>query len=392
MEVVGASSDVVIIGGGIIGAACAFYCGAAGLGVTVVESGAVGGGTTAACEGNILVSDKSPGPEMDLALLSARLWAEVADELGADQLEYERKGGVVVAMTDSAAAGLRAFTARQRTVGLEAVDLTAPELPGLEPHLTPDAVGGALYPQDAQVQPMLATARLLQHVRRRGGRVLSGTRVVGFVRARDGRLTAVRTDSPEHPVLDAGAVINAAGTWSGQIAALVGLSLPVLPRRGVILVTEPLPRAVHHKVYTAEYIANVASSGAGLETSVVVEGTRSGTVLIGASRERVGFDRSESWPVVRTLAAQAVTVFPFLAEVRLLRTYVGFRPYCPDHLPLIGPDPRVPGLIHATGHEGAGIGLATGTGAVLAQTIIGATPDIDLDPFRADRFHQTRTA
>ena len=100
-----------------------------------------------------------------------------------------------------------------------------------------------------------------------------------------------------------------------------------------------------------------------LQTSVVVEGTAAGTVLIGASRERVGFDRTVSLPVIRTLAAQAIGVFPFLADVGLMRSYLGFRPYCPDHLPVIGADPRVPGLIHAAGHEGAGIGLAPATGA-----------------------------
>ena len=90
----------------------------------------------------------------------------------------------------------------------------------------------------------------------------------------------------------------------------------------------------------------------------MVEGTRSGTVLIGASRERVGFDRTISIPVVRQLAAQAIALFPVLAGINLMRVYAGFRPYCPDHLPVIGEDPRLPGLLHACGHEGAGIGLA----------------------------------
>jgi D-hydroxyproline dehydrogenase subunit beta len=143
---------------------------------------------------------------------------------------------------------------------------------------------------------------------------------------------------------------------------------------------------VRHKVYSADYVANVASDDAGLETSVVVEGTRAGTVLIGASRERVGFDRRMSLTVLRRLAAAAVELFPFLAEVNVLRSYLGFRPYCPDHLPVIGQDPRVPGLVHACGHEGAGIGLSAATGHLIAQTLTGATPDLDLAAFRPDRF------
>jgi glycine/D-amino acid oxidase-like deaminating enzyme len=180
--------------------------------------------------------------------------------------------------------------------------------------------------------------------------------------------------------------INAAGTWGGEVAALAGVDLPILPRRGVILVTQPLPPLIRHKVYAAEYVADVASDDAGLESSAVVEGTRAGTVLIGASRERVGFRREMPLPVVRRLAAQAVRLFPVLADVSLLRSYAGFRPYCPDHLPVIGADPRAPGLLHACGHEGAGVGLATGTGHLLAQLIAGDEPDVDLAPFRPERF------
>lgn len=375
--------DVVIIGAGVVGAACAYYCTAAGLRVAVVERGAVGGGSTSAGEGNILVSDKEPGPELELALLSARLWRELGAEL---DIEYEAKGGVVVAGSLETAEGLRRLTEGQRAAGVEAVDIGADELFELEPNVTREAVGGAHYPQDAQVQPMLAAAQLLRRARESGADVRTGTEVTGFVRDPRGAVTGVRTTGG---TLHARWVVNAAGTWAGQLADLAGVRVPVLPRRGFVLVTEPLPRVVRHKVYTAEYVANVASSDAGLETSVVVEGTRAGTVLIGASRERVGFDRRFSLPVLRRLAAQAIGVFPFLADVSLLRGYVGFRPYCPDHLPVIGPDPRAPGLLHACGHEGAGIGLAAATGRLLSQHLTGEPPALDLTAFRPHRFEET---
>ena len=380
--------DVLVIGAGIVGAACAYYCTAAGLRVVVVERGAVGGGTTSACEGNILVSDKEPGPELDLALLSSRLWQEIAEDLGRTAIEYEAKGGVVVAGSRETAEGLRHLTAGQRTTGVDAVDIGPDELFELEPNITREAAGAAFYAQDAQVQPTLAAARLLRRARLRGATVQVGTGVTGFVRDKRGAVTGVRTDSADVPVLHARWVINAAGTWAGQLSELAGAPVPVLPRKGFILVTEPLPRVVRHKVYTAEYVANVASGDAGLETSVVVEGTRAGTVLIGASRERGGFDRTMSLPVLRRLAAQAIALFPFLADISLLRGYLGFRPYCPDHLPVIGPDPRAPGLLHACGHEGAGIGLAGATGHLLAQHLSGEKPDLDLTPFRPDRFEE----
>jgi glycine/D-amino acid oxidase-like deaminating enzyme len=170
------------------------------------------------------------------------------------------------------------------------------------------------------------------------------------------------------------------------VAELAGAHLPVLPRRGFVLVTEPLPRIIRRKVYAADYVADVASDSADLQTSAVVEGTAAGPVLIGASRERVGFDRTLSINVLQRLAAQAAELFPVLRGVQVLRAYRGFRPYMPDHLPVIGPDPRVPGLFHACGHEGAGIGLAPATALLIAQSLTGAAPELNLSPFRPDRF------
>ncbi|MFE9443926.1 NAD(P)/FAD-dependent oxidoreductase [Streptomyces sp. NPDC006602] len=371
--------DVVVVGAGMVGAACALYAARAGLDVTVVDRGPVAGGTTGGGEGNLLVSDKEPGPELDLALLSGRLWAELADQFG-QFVEYEAKGGVVVASSPDSLAALERLAAQQRAVGVVAEPVEGDALYDLEPHLAPGLPGAVHYPQDCQVMPALAAAHL---VRASGARLLTGRTVTEVLRTPDGAVRGVRTGRGD---IHAPAVVNAAGTWGSELAALAGTALPVLPRRGFVLVTEPLPRMVHHKVYAADYVADVASDSAALQTSPVVEGTAAGPILIGASRERVGFDRTFSLPPVRALAAGATLLFPFLSDVRALRAYLGFRPYMPDHLPAIGPDPRAPGLYHACGHEGAGIGLATGTGQLIAQALTAKTPELDLTPFRPDRF------
>ncbi|WP_405650017.1 NAD(P)/FAD-dependent oxidoreductase [Streptomyces sp. NBC_00019] len=371
--------DVVVVGAGMVGAACALYAARAGLDVITVDRGPVAGGTTGAGEGNLLVSDKEPGPELDLALLSGRLWADLAEELG-EAVEYEAKGGVVVASTPDGLVALERFADTQRAAGVAAETVVGDRLYDLEPHLAPGLPGGVLYPQDCQVMPALAAAHL---VRASGARLFTGRTVTDVLLTPDGAVCGVRTDRGD---IHAPAVVNAAGTWGAELAALAGTHLPVLPRRGFVLVTEPLPRMVRHKVYAADYVADVASDSAALQTSPVVEGTAAGPVLIGASRERVGFDRSFSLPVLRALAAGATRLFPFLTDVRAMRAYLGFRPYMPDHLPAIGPDPRVPGLHHACGHEGAGIGLATGTGQLIAQALTAKTPELDLTPFRPDRF------
>lgn len=380
--------DVVVVGAGIVGAACAYYAAREGLSVTVLERGTVAGGTTSRGEGNILVSDKERGPELDLALASRARWLELADEFGPDRFELERKGGLVLATSGTGSAALARFAEGQQAAGVEAIAVAADQLHDHEPHLAPDLPGGVFYPQDMQVQPVLAASALLAAARALGATVVREEELVSAHLSPAGRVTAVRTRTAVYPT---NAVVNAAGTWGAQVGERLGAPVPVLPRRGFILVTEPLPRVVRHKVYSADYVDNVASDDAGLETSTVVEGTQGGTVLIGASRERVGFDDTMSVEVVRRLAAKALRIFPFLADVRLMRTYRGFRPYCPDHLPVIGPDPRAPGVWHACGHEGAGIGLAPGTGRLIAQLLVNREPDVDPAPFAPTRFEQVRT-
>ncbi|WP_438484449.1 NAD(P)/FAD-dependent oxidoreductase [Streptomyces sp. S186] len=375
------SADVVVIGAGVVGAACAYYAARSGLRVAVLDRGPVAGGTTGAGEGNLLVSDKEPGPELELARVSAALWRTLSEELPPD-IEYEPKGGLVVASDEAGMAALRDFASGQRGAGVTAEEVPADRLPDLEPHLAAGLAGGFHYPQDAQVMPALAAAHLL----RAGGeqvRLRLGAEVTGLLTGASGEIRGVRTTAGE---LHAPYVVNAAGTWGGEIARLARVALPVRPRRGFVLVTEPLPRVVRRKVYAADYVADVASGSAALQTSAVVEGTPAGPVLIGASRERVGYDRTLSPEALRRLAVQATALFPVLAGVRAMRTYVGFRPYLPDHLPAIGPDPRVPGLLHACGHEGAGIGLAPATGLAVARSLTGGEPPLDLTPFRPERF------
>jgi glycine/D-amino acid oxidase-like deaminating enzyme len=382
---------VVVIGAGVVGTACAYFLARDGHDVTLVDRGAVAGGTTSRGEGNILVSDKEPGPELDLALWSGELWRGIGRDLGDDALERESKGGVVVATSEAGLAALTEFAGRQAAAGVRCEEVPAGTLHDYEPHLAPGLPGGMYYPDDQQVQPALAAAQMMRAARALGATVLLNHDVVGMRAAPSGAVSAVECRSPTGTgtamrVLPADVVVNAAGTWGGEVAALLGAPIPVLPRRGFILVTEPLPRIIRHKVYTADYVDNVASGDEGLETSVVVEGTRGGTVLIGASRERVGFDARIRFDVVRTMARAAVSLFPVLAGVNLMRVYRGFRPYCPDHLPIIGPDPRRPGVWHACGHEGAGIGLAPATGALIADLLGGRTLAVPAAPFSATRF------
>ncbi|TCO62621.1 NAD(P)/FAD-dependent oxidoreductase [Actinocrispum wychmicini] len=370
--------DVVVVGAGVIGAACAEALTAAGVEVLVLDRAGPASGTTAAGEGNLLISDKAPGPELVLAQASLARWPRLLDELRSElghvaEVEWQPKGGLVVATAHGDE--LLEFAARQRAVGVRAEVVMDPY--EYEPDLTRDLDAAVFYPEDAQLQPVLAATTLLAAVRRRGGEVRAGVTALGL------RPGGVVTSAG---FIACGAVVNACGPWAGEFSAAVGAPINVQPRRGVILVTaRPMGIQVRHKVYDADYVGAVGSSAAELQTSTVVESTMAGSVLVGSSRERVGFDDTIRVEVLRVLARKAVRLFPGLADVPVMRAYGGFRPYAPDHLPVIGPDPRVPGLWHVTGHEGAGIVLAAGTGQLLADLYLERAPAVDPEPFRVDR-------
>jgi len=371
--------DAIVIGAGIVGASCALSLTNAGLRVIVIDRGSVASGTTGAGEGNILVSDKDPGPELTLALKSRDLWFEMQEDVG-DSFELEAKGGVVVARRDDAP--LMKLAREQAEHGVTIQELDPSALHSLEPYLSDEISSGVLYPQDAQCQPMLAAAHVIRAVVSRGGSMVSNATVTRVLTL-DSRVVGVETTQG---TFKAPLVINATGTWAGEIAEMAGSHLPIAPRKGFILVTEPAPQYIFHKVYDSDYVANVASSDADLQTSTVVEGTRSGTILIGASRERIGFDGSMNYEIVRTLAEQATSLFPILRKVQLLRVYRGFRPYAPDHLPVVGEDSRIRGLWHSAGHEGAGIGLAPGSAHLITDAILGRESFMDATPFSPARF------
>jgi glycine/D-amino acid oxidase-like deaminating enzyme len=382
------SVGVIVVGAGIVGAACARALAEAGADVTVLDRGTVAGGTSSACEGNLLVSDKGPGDELLLAQYASTLWletvAQMSDQLGdtVPSVEYETKGGLVVATTSAGASALAAFAQSQRAAGVDARALDSVQAHELEPDLC-DAIEAAyFYPQDAQVQPTIATLALMASARAYGARVLENTPLLGGVTDSAGALVGVQTPRGK---VRADHVLIAAGPWSGAVAELLGVVLPVRPRRGELLVTTRMRHRVFHKVYDADYVGAVESNDGGLQTSSVVESTASGTVLIGSSRQQQGFDAPFRVDVLAQIAAKAMRLFPFLSGASVMRSYGGFRPFMPDHLPVIGRDFRMPGLWHASGHEGAGIGLSLATAQIIAAQMLGVPSAFDATAFSPSR-------
>ena len=414
------TADVVVIGAGVVGAACALALGQAGLRVCVIDRAGPAAGSTSSGEGNLLVSDKLPGPELALALHSLRLWREFTAR-ASTPFEFDTKGGLVVASSSASVERLGRLVAEQRAAGVDADLVAADELHDVEPMLAPDLGGGAYYRQDCQVQPMRATRALLIDAVRAGVVVLGATEAVAAERGPSGAVRALRTSrgtvATERVLVAAGAWSGAvarsrgggggggsgggprggspthtahgaphmgtAGVWSGAVARSLGGTVGVVPRRGHVVVTEPMPPIVRHKVYAAGYVDDVESDAVALLSTAVVEGTESGPILLGSSRERVGFDSRLSAAAISMIARGAAALFPFLRDVRAIRAYLGFRPASPDHLPIIGEGDA--GLWYATGHEGAGIGLAMGTADLIRALMLGDTPPLDPAAFSPSR-------
>lgn len=216
--------DVAIVGGGIIGAAIAAELSKRGRKVALLDKQRAASGTSAHCEGNLLVSDKGPGPELELAKLANAAWTELNDsyrtELGESfpSIEFERKGGLVVATSEPGAENLQGFAAKQRAANIHAEEISIDQARKLEPWITPRLTAAVWYPEDSQIQPTIATEALLNLARKRGADILEYRNVTAPIRHGD-RITGVKTSQGD---VHADSVVVAAGPWSGHVAGALG--------------------------------------------------------------------------------------------------------------------------------------------------------------------------
>ncbi len=376
--------DIVVIGAGIIGAACALYLARAGAAVTVVERDFPASGTSRACDGLILFSDKLSPAELALAQASAALWAELAQP-GALPLdfEYRRAGTLVLYESEAGLDAGRRKVAELAAAGVRAEIVSGAALRALEPALAPNLAGAAFYPDEAQVDARLATLAMLAAARRLGARFVAGAQVIGLAQDAGGRITGVRTAAE---MLPAAAVVCAAGVWSAELLRPLSIALPIRPRKGHILVTARRPGLLRHPLLEGSYAASVQAAAGVVQVALVAEATGPGNLLLGSSREFVGYDRVVSGNVVAAIAARAARFLPALARTDVIRSYAGLRPWTPDHLPLVGPVGAAPGLWLATGHEGAGIGLAPVTGQIIAKWLVSGRMPALAEPISPERF------
>ncbi len=372
--------DAVIVGAGIIGSACALFLARAGARVTVLERRFPASGTSGACDGIVLLWDKAPGPELELGKLSVQLWKELAEILG-PSMEFQQRGTIMLAESDDDLELAGAHAARMRSCGVSVEPLSDKELRDAEPALAEDLPGGFLFPGDAQVEPRKATWAMLREARRLGAEIRLDAEVLGLAIEASGRTVGVWTKGG---LVGGDAVVLAAGVFTPSLLPDPRV-VPVLPRKGHILVVGRGVPEVGHCLLEGGYVGTVQSAG-DLQVATVLEPTLSGTLLVGSSRQFAGYDRTAEPAVIVAVAKRALRFLPGLTGAKVLRTYAGLRPFSPDHLPIIGKVPGHEGLLVATGHEGAGISLAPGTGWLIAGMVAGRELPAFVSAFDPARF------
>ena len=344
------SPDAIIVGAGIVGAACAYELARAGARVEVIDRGIAGGGATAAGMGHLVVLDDNEA-EMALTKLSVGLWHSLAKELPR-AAEFWTCGTVWIAADEVEFAVAKAKLAVYRRHGLAAELLNERQLYEAEPNLRAGLAGGLLISGDAAVYAPVATRFLLERAK-----------------AKVTRAVVTKLDD-----LKAGAVICATGALAGELVP----GLRVRPRKGHLAITDRYPGFVRHQLIELGYLQS-AHGESSESVAFNVQPRPTGQLLIGSSRQY-----EVDAPILGRMLERAFEYMPGLRACSVIRTWTGFRASTPDKLPLIG---RLRSNTYlATGHEGLGVTTSLGTAKILAAEILGRPSPIPAGPYRVERF------
>jgi D-hydroxyproline dehydrogenase subunit beta len=369
--------DVVVIGGGIVGAACALECAAEKLTVAIVEARLIGGGATAAGMGHLVVMDDSEA-QFALTRYSQLLWHELSDELPR-AVEHDACGTIWVAADDEEMQEVfrKQKFYSERGVAVEVLDAQA--LARAEPNLRRGLAGGLRVPGDSVIYPPCAAQFFVDRAVVRGAQVFVGQPVESItqegVRLGDGSS------------ISAGLVVNAAGSWSPQLTP----ELSVKKRKGHLLITDRYPGFLRHQLVELGYLKS-AHSVTGDSVAFNIQPRKTGQLLLGSSRQYGADDALCDPSILSRMLARAIEYLPALGKLSALRAWTGFRAATPDKLPLIGPQKENDRVYLATGHEGLGITTSLGTAKLLVDQIMNRSPAIPITPFLPSRMAPETTA
>ena len=363
-------SEVVIVGAGIVGAACAFELAAEGLRVLVIDEGFPSTGATGAAMGHIVVMDDSEA-QFAITRYSQILWDDLCDQLPA-AVEFDPCGTLWVAADEEEMAEVRRKFDYYRERGVNAEILDSQQVRDAEPRLRAPLTGALRVPGDSVVYPPCATGFLLQKARELGARIIHG-RPVAAIGAGTARLA-------DGTVLAAAFIINAAGQSAPQLSR--GISIK--PRKGHLVITDRYPNFLRHQVVELGYLKSAHSLTAD-SVAFNVQPRKTGQILIGSSRQYGAQNSTVDESILARMLQRAFEYMPDLNSLSAIRVWTGFRPATPDKLPLIGPSPEDPSVLVAAGHEGLGITTSLATAKLICAQILGQRPAIPVQPYLPSR-------
>jgi glycine/D-amino acid oxidase-like deaminating enzyme len=361
--------DVVVVGAGIVGAACAYFLMEEGLRVAVLERGTVGGGATAAAMGHLVAMDDSPA-QLALTKLSLQLWKELEGQLPASA-EYQQTGTLWIASDDAEMMEVRRKYEVYRSVGLACEVLDSTALGEAEPKLRRPLAGALQVLGDGVIYPSAAAQFLLQGAAERGA-LFTDCNVVSI----DGS-TVLLGDGTR---VSAGHIVNAAGCAATELTP----EIVMRKRKGHLIITDRYPGFLRHQVVELGYLKS-ANSVTGDSVAFNLQPRATGQILIGSSRQYEEEDTAVDEGIVRRMMERACEYMPEVATLSALRVWTGFRAATPDKLPLIGPSPANPKVLLATGHEGLGITTSMATGRLIADMILQRESPIAREPYLPSR-------
>jgi len=366
------SYDVAIVGGGIVGCACAAEFSRAGLTTVLIEPDVIGGGATAASMGHLALMDDSEA-QFALCRYSQLLWQELSATLP-PACEYHAAGALWVAADQQEIAEVHRKAAFYASRGVPVQILDELDLREAEPNLRHGLAGGLLLPQDAILYPPPAALFLARAAQSFGAELLIG------VCAIDISTSSVRLSNGTR--IAAGTIVLANGTLVSQFAPEVSIR----PRKGHLVITDRYPKFVRHQLIELGYLKNAHSSDAD-SVAFNAQPRATGQILLGSSRQYGTEDPAIDARMLNRMLRRAIDYMPALREFSIIRTWTGFRASTPDNLPLIGPCPGRSNVYLAAGHEGLGITTSLGTARLLADIILGRASAIPHVPYAPERVY-----
>lgn len=385
--------DVLIIGGGIIGASIAYYTAKTGLKVGLLESHTIASGTSSKCDGNVLLIDKEPGFDSRMAIKSQALIKQLANDLEM-KFEFRHPGSIFLCANDEELEQSYEWVDHHNRVNKEQFfkKLTKEDLKNDSKYFSDHLVGGIECINDSTINPYMLTFSLINEAKKYDFTLFEHTPVTDIQNIHDGEF---KVHSYEK-VFKAHKVINAAGIFAPHVGKLLDIEIPIVPRKGHILVSSRVELLGSRKIQEFGYLmtkfgkerkASKEMNDYGV--AMVHEATQSQNFLLGSSREFVGFNTNVNHKVIKLIAERAIEYFPVMKDLSFIRSYAGLRPWTPDNLPIIS-ETDVPGFYIAAGHEGDGIGLSAITGQWVSQMMTGTLED-EINPLNINRFKEVLT-